>query len=326
MQINFLSITISAILLAGVYATMSYGLALIYGVMKIINLSHAGIIMLGAYIAYSLHEIIGLDPVFAPLIIVPSFFLLGMVLERLLVHRLRNAAPIASLLLLFGLWLVLQNIAYLIWTGDNRAIVTPYTYSTFKLPGDVAVPYTGLYVFIVAVLTLIALQLFLTKTFTGRAIRAISQDRDAAMLSGINSNRISMLTFGLGVALSGLAGALLSILYSFTPELGRVELLKSFCIIVLGGLQSFSGVALGALVLALAESWSIIFLKTSLKDIISFVVLVVVLVIMPNGLIGLLRDTSGWFSRHARPVTVSQSNTAEDGTAEGPVGQRPAGK
>ncbi len=295
---DFLSVTISGILLAGVYATMSYGLALIYGVMKIINLSHAGMIMLGAYVTLALHDNFNLDPVFGPFIVVPLFFILGMVIERVFVRRLRNAAPVSSLLLLFGLWLVLQNIAYLIWSGDTRAIVTPYTYSTFKV-GAVSIPYSGLFVFAVGALTLLALQLFLSKTFTGKAIRAISQDRDATLLSGINADRISMISFGLGIALSALAGSLLSILYSFTPELGRVELLKSFCVIVLGGLGSFSGVALGALALALAESWSITFLKTSLKDIISFVLLVVVLVIMPDGLVGLLKTLSSqWQTRN----------------------------
>jgi len=285
---DLLTITISAVLTAGVYATMSYGLALIYGVMKIINLAHAGLIMFGAYVTFWLFTRFGLNPLLAPLMVVPLFFLVGMALQGSLVQRVMRAPPISSLLLLFGVWLILQNIAYLIWTGDTRSIFTPYTYAAVRV-GGVSISVIRSIVFLVALLSLLFLHQFLTRTYVGKAIRAIAQDSEATKLVGINVGRISMIAFGLGAALAALAGSLMSLLYAFTPEFGRTHLLKSFCIIVLGGLESFVGVAMGALLLALAEAWSVLVMKPALQDLISFVLLVVVLVVMPGGLAGLLR-------------------------------------
>ena len=295
---SFLTLLISAILLAGLYATMSYGLALIYGVMKIINLAHAGTMMLGAYTAFVLITTLKVNPFLAPLIVVPLFFVLGMFLQRIVVRRVMTAPPISSLLLLFGVWLIMQNVAYLIWSGDTRTIFTPYTLLTIKA-GPIPISVNRLVVFAVGVVSLVLLHQFLTRTYIGKAIRATSQDADAARLVGINTDRIMMIAFGLGVALASLAGSLMSLIFAFDPDFGRSHLLKSFCICVLGGLQSFVGVALGALILALTENFSVVLgVKTALQDFISFVLLVVVLVVMPGGLASL-------FNREWRPSLKS---------------------
>lgn len=295
---SFLTLLISAILLAGLYATMSYGLALIYGVMKIINLAHAGTMMLGAYTAFVLITNLKVNPFLAPLIVVPLFFVLGMLLQRIVVRRVMTAPPISSLLLLFGVWLIMQNVAYLIWSGDTRTIFTPYTLLTIKA-GLIPISVNRLVVFAVGVVSLVLLHQFLTRTYIGKAIRATSQDADAARLVGINTDRIMMIAFGLGVALASLAGSLMSLIFAFDPDFGRSHLLKSFCICVLGGLQSFVGVALGALILALTENFSVVLgVKTALQDFISFVLLVVVLVVMPGGLASL-------FNREWRPSLKS---------------------
>lgn len=285
---DILTITINAILVGGLYATMSYGLALIYGVMKIINLAHAGLMMFGAYVTFWLFRAFGLNPLLAPLVVVPLFFLGGMALQGSLVQRVMKAPPISSLLLLFGVWLILQNVAYLIWTGDTRSILIPYTYASVQV-GGTSISVIRSIVFLVAVLSLFLLQQFLTRTYVGKAIRAIAQDSEATKLVGVNVGRISMIAFGLGTALAALAGSLMSLLYAFNPDFGRTHLLKSFCIIVLGGLESFVGVAMGALLLAVAEAWSVMVMKPALQDLISFVLLVVVLVVMPGGLARLIR-------------------------------------
>ncbi len=283
------TLLISAILLAGLYATMSYGLALIYGVMKIINLAHAGTMMLGAYTAMVLISGLKINPFLAPLIVAPIFFFIGMGLQRSLVRRVMTSPPISSLLLLFGVWLIMQNIAYLIWKGDTRTIFTPYTLMTLKL-GTIPISLNRLVVFVVGIVALVVLNQFLTRTFIGKAIRATAQDADAARLVGINTERTVMIAFGLGIALAALAGALMSLIFAFDPDFGRSHLLKSFCIIVLGGMQSYVGVALGALILALTESLSVLVgVKAALQDFISFALLVIVLVVMPGGLASLLR-------------------------------------
>lgn len=282
------SLVVSAILTAGLYASMSYGLALIYGVMKIINLAHAGVIMLGAYMTFWLVTILKFNPFVAPLVVAPAFFLLGMGLERVFIRRIAKAPPISSLLLLFGIWLIMQNIAYLFFSGDTRSIFTATTLTTLNL-GGFPISLNRLVVFAVGVLALVLLQLFLMRTNLGRAIRALSADPEAATLSGINTARIRALAFGLGTALAALAGSLMSLIFTFDPDFGRSHLLKSFAIVVLGGLNSFVGVALGSLVLALAESLSVLWIRAALQDFISFALLVIVLLVMPDGLIGLIK-------------------------------------
>lgn len=287
MSIDLPALIVSAVLLAGLYATMSYGLALIYGVMKIVNLAHAGVMMWGAYAALLVVARLGVNPFLAPVFIVPLFFGLGVLLQRFVVRRVMYAPPISSLLLLFGTWLIMQNIAYLLFSGDTRAITTQYTLMTFRVAG-LAISVNRLVVFVVGVLALVSLQRFLSHTYMGKAIRATAQDGAASQLVGINTDRIMEIAFGLGTALAALAGTLMALIFAFDPDFGRSHLLKSFCIVVLGGLESFVGVALGALVLALAEALSILVVMPALQDFISFAILVIVLIVMPGGLMGLL--------------------------------------
>jgi branched-chain amino acid transport system permease protein len=286
------STLISALLVAGLYATMSYSLALIYGVLKIINLANAGFLMIGAYATWWMWSAFGLNPLLAPLIIIPVFFLIGMAMERTMIQRVVDQEPIISLLLLFGVWLVLQNLAYLLFTGDTRSITIPLTDAVFQR-GDIVIPWARVYVFGIGALTLVAMQLFLTRTHLGRAIRSIAQDRDASRLVGIDVRRVNAIAFGLGIALLGLAGSLLALLYSFNPDFGRTLTLKSFCIVVLGGLDSFVGVAFGSVTLAVAEAFGVRYMPASLQNLISFVLLVVVLIAFPKGIAGLLRRKSG---------------------------------
>lgn len=287
MTIDLPALLVGAVLLAGLYATMSYGLALIYGVMKIVNLAHAGMMMWGAYVAFIFIVHFGGNPFLAPFIIVPLFFFLGMVLQRYIVRRVMYAPAISSLLLLFGLWLIMQNISYLLFSGDTRAITTPYTLLTFEI-GGVSVSMNRLVVFLVGILALLALRQFLGHTFMGKAIRATAQDGEASKLVGINTERVMEIAFGLGTALASLAGSLMALIFAFDPDFGRSHLLKGFCIVVLGGLESVVGVALGSLVLAIAEALSILWIMPAMQDFVSFAILVIVLVAMPGGMAGLL--------------------------------------
>ncbi len=289
---------ISALLLAGIYAAMSVGMTIIYGVMKIVNLAHASVMMLGAYFAYVLF--IGfhvgrfhfhIDPLLGAVASLPVFFLFGMGLYWLLVRWLpkSNQPTLASLLLMFGVSLVLQNIAYLIWNNEDRSITTSYTLSSFQL-GPFYLSKVRVIVFVAAVASVIILQIALRKSWFGRGMRSLVQNPYASQIVGVDDRRTSMLTFGLGTAFAGFAGALLGLLFSFSPDFGRPFLLRSFVIIVLGGLESFSGVALGALVLALVESYSIFIpgMEASYQPAISYLLLVVVLLFLPKGIAGLL--------------------------------------
>lgn len=285
---ELLGLLVGAVLLAGLYATMSYGLALIYGVMKLVNLAHAGIMMMAAYVAFTLHDRFQLDPLAAVPITFGLFFVVGMGLYYVFVRGLPTASgpSIQSLLLLFGIWLVLQNVAYLVWGGSDRSILTPYTLTNFNL-GGIRVAAIRLAVFAVGVASLVLLQLLLGRTYLGKAIRAVAQNRTAAQLVGVDAQRISMIAFGLGTAFAALAGNLMAVLYAFTPEFGRNFLLKAFAVIVLGGMESFTGVALGALILALFETFGVFVMENTMQDLIAFGLLVLVLVVLPGGITGL---------------------------------------
>lgn len=286
-MIDIPALLVGAVLLAGLYATMSYGLALIYGVMKIVNLAHAGVMMWGAYATFVLVVNAGLNPFVAPILVVPVFFFLGMLMQRYIVSRVMYAPSISSLLLLFGIWLIMQNISYLGFTGDTRAITTKFTLMTFEVFG-IAISINRLVVFCVGILALLVMRQFMGHTFTGKAIRATAQDGDASKLVGINTDRVMEIAFGLGIALASLAGSLMALIFAFDPDFGRSHLLKGFCIVVLGGLESMVGVALGALVLAVAEALSVLWIMPALQDFVSFALLVIVLIAMPGGMMGLL--------------------------------------
>jgi branched-chain amino acid transport system permease protein len=295
--IDYLNLLIAGLLLAGIYAAMSVGMTIIYGVMKIVNLSHAGFLMLGAYFAYEMVQLperfhsehFHVDPILAAVLALPVFFIFGIIIHLLLVRWLpkSNTPTLSSLLLMFGFWLVLQNIGYLVWGNEDRSIFTPRTFAVFHI-GDISISVLRLIVFVAAVISMAILQYVFNHTWFGRSMRALIQNPYAAKISGVDDEKIARLTFGLGTAFAGFAGALLGTLYSFSPDFGRPFLLRAFVIIVLGGLESISGVALGAVVVALVETFSIIYIPAGYQPAISFALLVLVLILMPKGIAGLL--------------------------------------
>lgn len=285
---DLLNLTIAALLLAGVYAAMSVGMTIIYGVMKIVNLAHAGFLMLGAYFVYELWARAGLEPLLGVVLAFPVFFLAGMAIHRWMIRRIPTSdqPTLTSLLLLFGLWLVLQNLGYLVWGNADRAILTPRTLAVVQL-GPLTLPTVRLVVFGAAVAALGALELVLHKTWFGRAVRALMQNADAGRIVGVDVERTAQVAFGVGIAFAGAAGGLLAMLYSFSPDFGGAFLLRAFVIIVLGGLESFAGVAAGAVILALLETFSILALPASYQPAVAFSLLVVALVVLPGGVAGL---------------------------------------
>ncbi len=284
---DVLTLAVSAVLLAGFYAAMAYGLGLIYGVLRIVNLAHGGIIMAAAYLTWQLFTRLHIDPYLSIPIALVVFFGVGVAIYFGLVRFLPRgpAGAVQSLLLLFGVWLVIRNIVYLLFTGNDQAIRTRYAVSSVRIFGA-NYSVSRIVVFVIAVVALLVLHLFLTRTYWGKAIRAVAQNPDSCTLVGINVERIYVLTFGLGTALAGLAGVLASTLFAFNPAFGAGELLKSFVIIVLGGMGSVVGIALGACVLAFAEVFSIYGVPSYLTSAVGFVLLVVVLVLRPGGLFG----------------------------------------
>jgi branched-chain amino acid transport system permease protein len=300
--VDYLNLLISSLLLAGIYAAMAVGMTVIYGVMKIVNLSHAGFLMLGAYFAYELFERFHLHPMLCAAAALPVFFVFGMAVHWLLVRWLpkSDTPTLASLLLMFGFWQVLQNIGYLVWGTQAYSILTPLTISSVRF-GEISVPKVSLVVFAAAMASLLLLWFVFNHSWFGRSMRSLIQNPYAAQIVGVDDRRTAMLSFGLGTAFAGFAGALLATLFPFTPDFGATFQLRAFVIIVLGGLESVSGVALGALILAFLETFSInvpfpwyshgwtkVYLPASYQPAVSFVTLVVALLVLPRGVAGLL--------------------------------------
>jgi len=293
--VDLLNLLIAALLLAGIYAAMSVGLTVIYGVMKIVNLAHAGFLMLGAYFVYELYERLGVDPLAGVLFAFPAFFLVGVAVHWLLVRRIpiSDQPTLSSLLLMFGLWLVLQNIGYLIWGSSDRSILTPRTLSVVQV-GPISMASVRLVVFAAAAGSLAILEFALHKTWFGRSVRALMQNRQAGQIVGIDVEKVARRTFGLGIAFAGAAGGLLAMLYSFSPDFGGSFLLRAFVIVVLGGLESFAGVAIGALILALVETFGILVLPAEYQPAIAFALLVLALVVLPGGIASLFEKRQRW--------------------------------
>jgi branched-chain amino acid transport system permease protein len=284
---ELLDLLISALLLAGLYALMAYGLGLIYGVLRVVNLAHGGAIMAGAYLGWVLHERWGLDPYLAlPLVFALGFAAGALLYLGLVRHLPRGAAggP-ASLLLLFGVWLLLRNAAYLLFSGNDQVIRTAYSTRAIALFGTF-VSVNRLAVLGAALVIPIGLQLLLRHTYLGKAVRAVAQNADSCTLVGVDVERVYTFTFGLGTALATAAGLLSATLFAFNPSFGAAELLKSFVVVVLGGLGSVLGMGVAALILALVEAFAILLLPSYLTSAVGFVMLVLVLVLRPGGLFG----------------------------------------
>jgi branched-chain amino acid transport system permease protein len=281
----FFQALISGILIGGVYALIGIGLTIIFGVMRVINFAHGDIQMVGMYITFFLFTLMHVDPFVSILITGPLMFLFGAIMQRVFINRVLGALPQNQILLTIGLGLVMSNSVMLAFTSDYRILTTTYSSSSVKIAG-ISISSPLVISFVITAAITAALYWFLLKTDTGQAIRATAQDREAATLMGINVSRMSVIAFGLGAALAGAAGALISPTYYIFPQVGSTFTLKAFVITVLGGMGSVIGATLGGVLIGVAESIGGVYFGAGWKEVVVFVLFLLVLLFKPSGLLG----------------------------------------
>jgi branched-chain amino acid transport system permease protein len=286
---TFVQSVVSGALTGSLYAMIGVGLTVVFGVMRIINLAHGEFVMLGMYGAFWSLTLWKLDPFVSILLWTPLMFLAGVLVYRFLLQAIIPGGELNTLLYTAGLSLLIANLALFVWTGDYRTIKIPYAILPMR-PFGIAVPIPLAIAFGLALLITGSLYLLLTRTDVGRAIRATSQSPEAAALMGVNVDRISMITFGLGSALAGSAGVLLAPSLYLYPTVGEILVTKCFVIVVLGGLGSVSGAITGGVILGLVESLGAVYVSVAYKDTIGFVIFLLVLLFRPSGLLGVGRS------------------------------------
>ena len=281
----FLQSVVSGVLVGGVYALIGIGLTLIFGVMRVINFAHGELLMVGMYLTYYVFTLLGIDPFLSIVIVIPVMFLFGVLLQRVLIQRVLDALPQNQILLTIGLGLILTNTVMLVFTSDYKILSTSYSSGSVML-GGISVSQPLFVSFLITAAITAALYLFLLKTDVGQAIRATAQDREAAQLMGVNVRRMGLLAFGIGSALAGTAGALISPTYYIFPQVGSAFTLKAFVIVVLGGMGSIIGATLGGVIIGTVESLAASYFSSGLKEIFVYLLFLFVLLVKPSGLLG----------------------------------------
>lgn len=273
------------LVIGATYALIALGLTLIFGMMHVVNFAHGELYMLGGYFTLTLVRSLGLNHILAIPIAVVGVVAFGFVVERLLLRPIRGAPLLSSALITIGLSIFLQNTVLLIWGPAPAHVGDPFGGQVIRF-GDVALVVARLFVIAAAVVVIVAVRLYIRHSKFGRAMRATFQDRDAAVLQGIDVDRVFAVTFMLGAGVAALAGALLSMVFVLSPTVGDLVNLKSFAVVILGGMGNIPGAVFGGFLLGVSESLGAGFISTSYKDGISFLLLILVLLVRPYGLLG----------------------------------------
>ena len=282
---------IGGLLMGGVLSLVAIGLSLIFGVMNIINFAHGSLMMVGMYISFFAFHYFHFDPYVSILFSIPLLFFLGVFIQKVVINPVLHEAHINQLLLTLGLMLFLENLAAQLFGLSDRSVLTGYSTSTISFWGA-SLSVTRFVASLLALTINYFLYLFLKKTKTGRAIRAASEEKNAAQLVGINVHRINLIAFGIGSACAGAAGSMVLSFYPVSPHVGHIFLIAAFVVIMLGGGSNLMGVFWAALIIGLAESLGqvLLMLPASSAQVVSFGILIIILFFKPAGLFGVVKQ------------------------------------
>ena len=279
--LNLLTI---GILLGGIYAMVAVGLNLIFGVIRVVNFAHGELVMLGMYGAWACVTVLHMDVYLSLLIVLPVLFVIGLVIQKLVIQPLQSEAMM-QMFATFALLTILQNLMLVATRGEGYSVNSALSAVAIQV-GDIRLTATRLIILGAVTLIAIGLHLFLKHTLTGKSIRAVTQDRQAALLMGINVERTFAVTFGIGAALAGLAGVLLAPIYTLSPQIGGNFIFAAFAVVVLGGLGSVAGAYFGGAIVGIVEAFAGYYIDPELKQAIWFLIFLGVLVFKPSGLFG----------------------------------------
>ncbi len=280
-----LQILLNGLFLGAIYVNIAVGFSLAWGVMDVINVAHGTMIVVGAFVTFACFKILGLDPFFSLPVSMAVLFVIGYGSQKYLLNFVVKVGVFLSLILTFGLDLVFMNVLLLIFTGDYRSITPSYSGSSFQI-GTLVIPYVRLAILAICIMLTSLLQLFLSKTRTGNAIRATAQNRQAALIVGVDVARVYSITLGISAALAGACGSLISTIQSFTPFEGGFFIMKAFIICVLGGLGNVWGAIIGGLLLGIVETTGATLFGTGFQEAISAIIMILVLILLPKGIVG----------------------------------------
>jgi branched-chain amino acid transport system permease protein len=282
-----ISVIVGGLLLGSLWGIVALGLNLIFGVMRVINLAHGELLMFSAFLTYVLYNQFGVSPLLSVFLLLPVFFVAGIVMQYTVIERILETenAELMSLLATFALLLVLQNVGRAIWSTNTYAIQTDFLSQTLSVAG-VPISYARLFALGLAFLAMVVLYLLATKTEFGFAMRAAVQNPRMAKVAGINTRRVYFITFGISTALAGMAGSLVSMIYPFSTDVGFTYVIMGFLVIVFGGMGSFVGALFGALILGMVGSVGAYLFGSGARDLILLAILIGTLYVKPDGVFG----------------------------------------
>jgi len=285
-----LQLVANGLLLGGAYAIISIGLTLIFGVVRVVNFAHGEFLMIGMYAAWLCALALGLHPYAAAPLVVGLLFVLGALMQRLVIQPLLSADAHIQIFATVGVSTALLNLALMVFGADIRKVEFGLGNANVAV-GQLTFVSGQLFTFVAALVVAGAMHLFLTLTYTGRAFRALAQNRTAAALMGVNVNRTYVLAFGVGAGLVGIASSLLSLQYPVFPTVGTYFVLTAFVVVVLGGMGSLPGAVIGSIFIGLIDSLAGFYVGPDLKEVVYFLIFLVILMVRPTGLFGLGRGS-----------------------------------
>ena len=274
---------INALILGGTYALLGIGLTLIFGIMRVVNFTHGELYTFGAYMMYFFVMPLGVNFFLSLILAILLGIALGALIELVLLSRLRGADIDTTMLIMIGAWIAMQNTEQLVWSGIAKSVDSPFSSEPLVI-GPVSLLSNRAFVFVTAILLIVGIYYLINRTKLGKAMRATFQDRDTAALMGIDVGRVYLATFALGSGMAAAAGALLAPVFVVYPTMGDLAALKSFAIVILGGLGSITGATAGGFILAFVEEFGAGYISSGYRDAMGFVLIILILAFRPTGL------------------------------------------